>query len=246
MLLKPLSQPWGRTCPHAGFPDRPWRKSRKTSSSRKPLSRRLIVEAGLRILDAEGMDALSMRRVAQELGTGPASFYAHMANKDELLELVYDQILGEIRIPEPDPEHWRERLRELALESFRVLTAHADIAKVALANIPTTPNALRTAERMLAIMLVGGLPPRIAAWGADLLCLHISADASKRSTHPARHSDAGEKFGQVRDFYTNLPPDRFPLLSGYVEVMGNGACRQRFGFGLDLILDGLAKYVQRP
>ncbi|MEV4162154.1 TetR/AcrR family transcriptional regulator C-terminal domain-containing protein [Nonomuraea dietziae] len=229
-----------------GFPDRPWRKSRKTSSPRQPLSRELIVEAGLRILDAEGLDALSMRRVAQKLGTGPASLYAHMANKDELLELVYDRILGEIRIPEPDPEHWRARLRELALESFRVLTAHADIAKVALTNIPTTPNALRTGEGMLAIMLVGGLPPRIAAWGADRLSLYISADACECSPHRASQREAGEMFGQIRDFYTNLPPDRFPLLSGHVDVMMNGGGHQRFEFGLDLILDGLAKYVQRP
>ena len=141
------------------MPVPPWRKARKVSAPRTVLSRDLIVATSLRILDAEGLDALSMRRVAQELGTGPASLYAHVENKEELLDLIYDEVMAEIRVPEPEPERWLEQLREMALDAFRVLRAHADIAKIGLANIPTGPNGLRVAEAQMAIMLAGGVPP---------------------------------------------------------------------------------------
>ena len=72
------------------------------------------MEAALRVLDREGMDALSMRKVGEELGTGAASLYWHVRNKDELLQLVYESVVAELALPPPDPSTWKEQLRDLA------------------------------------------------------------------------------------------------------------------------------------
>ncbi|MBG0831001.1 TetR/AcrR family transcriptional regulator C-terminal domain-containing protein [Planomonospora sp. ID67723] len=233
------------------IPSPPWRKARRPSAPRTVLSRDLIVSTGLRILDAEGLDALSMRRVAQELGTGPASLYAHVANKEELLDLVYDQVLGEIQVPEPEPGRWLEQLRELVLDATRVFGAHADIARVGLANIPTTPNALRIAEGQLAIMIAGGVPPKTASLMVDRLGLYVCADAFESSLYMNRQRTSGkdvesfleETFGQIGAFYRALPADRFPTLVAHVDDLVAADDRERFEFGLDLMLRGLASYA---
>ena len=66
------------------------------------------------MLDAEGLDAVSMRRLAEELDTGPASLYWHVGSKDGLLDLVLDAIIGEQHVPDPEPERWQEQLKEVA------------------------------------------------------------------------------------------------------------------------------------
>ena len=114
------------------LPPPPWRTTaKKQPRARVAISQDLIVETAIRVLDAEGLDAVSMRRVAQELETGAASLYAHVANKKELLDLVFDRIVGEIELPAPGPaETWREQIRELGVTMHATLSAHADVARV--------------------------------------------------------------------------------------------------------------------
>ncbi|MFC7649892.1 TetR/AcrR family transcriptional regulator [Streptosporangium lutulentum] len=217
------------------------------SAPRAVLSRDLIVATGLRILDAEGLDALSMRRVAQELGTGPASLYAHVENKKELLDLIYDEVMAEIRVPEPEPGRWLEQLREMALDAFRVLSAHADIAKIGLADIPTGPNVLRIAEAQMAIMLAGGVPPSSRLM-VDRLGLYVCSDAYEGSLHLSGQRGGGGKelesfmeelFGQIEGF-PEACPRRFPRLVARVDNLADVNGVERFEFGLDLILRGMA------
>src|SRR6476646_5318806 len=100
----------------AAIPAPPWQRlpDRQTRRRRDPISREAIVQAAVRLLDTEGLDAFSMRRVADELGTGAASLYWHVGSKDGLLDLVMDQVIGEQRVPEPEPERWPEQITELA------------------------------------------------------------------------------------------------------------------------------------
>lgn len=212
------------------------------------------MEAGLSVLDAEGLEALSMRKVAQVLGTGAASLYAHVANKDELIELIYERVISEVPVPEPDPARWREQLRELALDCARVLMAHADIAAAGLANVPTGPGTLRLSEGMLAIMLAGGLPVRIASLGMDRLLLYISGATYESSLFLAQQRASGKDvpefardfFGQIRDYYASLPPDRFPILTAHAAELIAGDGQARYEFGLDLIIEGLARHAPHP
>ena len=104
------------------------------------------------IVDAGGLDALSMRSVAQALGTGPASLYAHIADKDELLTLLIERVAGELELPEPDPEHWQEQLKAMVRATHYGLLAHRDLARAGLANIPLGEGALRFSDRMIEVM----------------------------------------------------------------------------------------------
>ncbi|MEV4170870.1 TetR/AcrR family transcriptional regulator [Nonomuraea sp. NPDC049709] len=229
-------------------PAPPWRKARRTAQPKRQLSQDLIIETGLRILDAEGLDALSMRRVAQELDTGPASLYAHVAGKDELLELVYDRVLGEIRLPERDAARWKEQLRTYAMEVHRVLAAHADVARAALANIPSGENSVRAGEFLFGLLIEAGMPPSEASLAMDRLSLYIVGDAYEGSLHYARMRAAGlqskqeyfEAFvGQIAGYYRALPSDRFPHVSKYVDDLIAGDGEDRFRYGLELLLDGI-------
>ena len=149
--------PWQR------LPDRPGRRRRE------PISREAIVTAAIRLLDREGLAALSMRRLAEELGTGAASLYWHVGSKDGLLDLVFDELIGEEQVPEADPSRWQEQLKDIARAQRRVSLRHPYLVRISIGRIPMGPNALRFSERVIAILRAGGLPPRLAVQGYLLL-----------------------------------------------------------------------------
>jgi AcrR family transcriptional regulator len=230
----------------APIPVPPWRTPPKPAPTRQPLSQELIVDTALRILDSEGLDAVTMRRVAQELDTGPASLYAHVANKEELQHLMLDRVAGEIEVPEPDPERWQEQVKEYARACQKVWTAHADIARISLGTVPTGPNSMRAAEGMLAILKAGGVPDQVAAWTLDRMGLYIDGDAYEAGVYIAREKtgfDAEAYFGQVREYFESLPKDRFPLITSMVDSLMAGDGDERFEFGIDLFVRGLASYA---
>jgi AcrR family transcriptional regulator len=228
-----------------------WKRSRRPAPPRPQLSREVIVDVAMRLLDADGLDGVSMRRVAEELGTGPASLYAHVANKEELLELLLERVIGEVVVPAPDPSRWQAQLLEVGQETHRVYAAHRDIAAVGLATIPTDPNALRIAEGLFAIMLAGGVPPKVAGWALDRLALYIAADAYEDSLLANKMAASGKPFEEfieewvsgIRDFYLSLPADRFPTITAHVSELMGGDGSERFDFGLDMMIRSLATYV---
>jgi AcrR family transcriptional regulator len=240
------------------LPPRPWQTpargqpTRGQASRSQPLSRDAIVDAAMRILDQDGIDAVSMRRIAQDLDTGPSSLYAHVANKDELLELIIERISATIAIPAPDPQRWKAQLKQLAMDLYAALTAHADISRAALGNIPTGPQALRFSDGMLAIILAGGVPPQIAAWAIDRIFLYVNADAFEGTLYGAKQVPEGQTpeehmhqfVGQLREYFAALPADRFPNISAHAKVLTTGDGQQRFEFGLDMLIDGLDRYIE--
>jgi AcrR family transcriptional regulator len=235
------------------LPPPPWRRStpKRPRAVRAPLSQDQIVDAGLRIVAAEGIDAVSMRRIASVFGTGPSSLYAHVANKDELLLLMFDRICGDMEVPAPEPGRWQEQIKEIARAGHAVMVRHNDIARAALATVPSGPNALRVSEGMFAILLAGGVPPQVAAWALDRLFLYMVADAYETSLHTQAVGDrsAQEYFAtfttQFTDYLENLPAERFPNLRAHARFMTSGEQDDRFEFGLDLLIDGVARYAAK-
>ncbi len=90
-----------------------------------------------------------MRAVAERLGTGPASLYAHVSGKDELLSLIIDKLAGDIALPVPGAAPWQEQLKDAIRAMRRMLGDHRDLARASLGNIPTGPNALRLINAVL-------------------------------------------------------------------------------------------------
>jgi AcrR family transcriptional regulator len=221
--------------------------------AKAPLSREQIVQAALRIVKVEGIDGVSMRRIAAEFGTGPSSLYAHVTNKDELLALMFDEICGLMTVPALEPERWKEQILEMARTGHRVLLEHYDLARAALATIPTGPNALRVSEAMLGLMMAGGVPPRVAAWAMDRIFLYITADAYETSIWRGEMTVAGsnredfvaELGADLVNYFEQLPEDEFPHLRKHAKDMVGGGTDERFELGLSMLVDGLDKYVTK-
>src|SRR3954447_1512882 len=143
--------------------------SRRARAAKAPLSRAVIVEAGLAILDAEGMDALTMRRVGQELDTGAASLYVYVKNRDALLKAMLDEALTHVEIPARSEGGWRERLALLIERTTAEMARHPRLALVAFGDIPTSRPFLVIADAMIGMLREGGLDDPAIAWADDLI-----------------------------------------------------------------------------
>jgi AcrR family transcriptional regulator len=224
------------------IPAPPWQRPAKSKPVRRQLSRDAVVDAALRVLDSEGLDAVTMRRVAQELETGPASLYVHVTNKDELHHLLLDRIAGEIPLQEPDPARWQEQVKQLLRDSVQVFSAHPGVAQLAMSGLPSVPNSLRVMENMLTLLRAGGLDDQVVAWAGDLLGMFVPATALEESFFQAAGHTAKSmaKFvQQYGDYLRSLPADQFPTTLSLVDQMVAGGGHERFDFKLDVLLAGL-------
>ncbi len=201
-----------------------------------------IVAAAIEVLDEAGIAGLSMRLVAQRLGTGPASLYAHVSGKDELLELVFAELVGQVALPAPDPRIWREQLHRMMSDLRNVLLSHRDVALAGLGRVPTSPKVLIAAEVVVAVMRAGGLSDRVIALGLDQLILYVSAAAFEDGLmeHSGMRAEEIERYyADVHAFYARLPTERFPVLASIAPEMTGPDGDQRFEFGLGAMIAGL-------
>ena len=223
-------------------------RRQKQPARRTALSLEAIVGAAIAVLDESGVAGLSMRRVAQRLNTGAASLYAYVSGKDELLELVFDELVGEVALPEPDPARWREQLYELLLEFHGVFLAHRDAALAGLGRIPTSPKTLRAAETMVAIMRAGGLSDRVIALGLDQLILYVSASAFEQGLYEHGEmtpEDVAQYFEEIHAYYSSLPAQQYPVLASIADDMTGFDGDDRLRFGIDALIAGLEAVDQR-
>jgi AcrR family transcriptional regulator len=234
----------------AALPPPPRRVSRrpKATPRRSGLSVESIVAAAIEVLDESGVAGLSMRRVAERLGTGAASLYAYVSGREELLALVFDELIGRVALPEPDPKRWREQVHQALGDLLEILTAHRDAALAGLGRIPTSPKALLGADTLAAVLRAGGLSDRTVALGLDQLLLYVCACAFERGLF--EHSgmsqeEIDEYFAEVNRFYAALPAARFPVLASIGDEMAAYDGEERFRFGLDVLLAGLEAVDRR-
>ena len=236
-----------------GAPTPPWERAPRKAKApaRTPLRQEAIVDAALRILESEGYDALSMRRVAADLGTGAASLYAHVANKDELLKLAIDRVFAHTEIPEPDPENWVEQLREAMRQTRRVLQAHPGLARAMLGRVPMGPSGIRLVEGFLGLLRAGGLPDKVSAWAGDVVSLYVVASVFEDDVRYSVHGETSQEdveawAEEMKAYIKSLPVAVFPNLVALAEPMfESGGPDGRFEFGLDLMLRGLASHSLR-
>lgn len=222
----------------------PWATpARSRTGRREPLGREAIVDAALAILDRDGIDGVSMRRVAEELGTGPATLYWHVRNKDELLDLILERVIGEVEPPEPDPSRWKEQLREMAHAMRGVMNSHRDLARVSLGRWPLGPNALRWLEWILSVTRGAGLPDRDAGRAGFLFPLYVIGFVLDQDASGPLPLPEGVTLEQmldgVRDYFQSLEP-HFPNIAAVAGETVAGDADERFEYGLDVLLAGLA------
>lgn len=229
------------------LPPPPYRTDEKP---RRALGREAIAREALRIIDAEGIDAVSMRKVAAAFDTGPASLYAHVRNKEALLRLAFDLALEELEPVPTDAADWQAVMLRWSLGVHEMLQRHNDLAKLTFAHIPSGEAMLESTERVLGLMIGAGVPPQVAAWSLDVLSLYVGADAYEGWLFGQRfggedQAEAEAFFGGIKDYFASLPADRFPHIVGNVNALMEGGGEERFRFGLDIFIAGIASTVQR-
>jgi AcrR family transcriptional regulator len=219
-------------------------RSRRDRPAKAALSRAAIVEAGLEILRTEGFDALSMRRVAQALDTGPASLYVYVANRDELHALLFDAAIGTVEVEATEPARWREQLHGLITRLTTMMSEEfPGIAIMGMATIPTGENALRVTESIMSLLRAGGAGDQAIAYAADLIAMYATAIAYEQSLYKTLYADdpgrEEREVDRILGQFQQLPADRFPTMASVSHLMVRGDGHERFLLGLDVIINGL-------
>jgi AcrR family transcriptional regulator len=215
-------------------------RSTRDRPAKAPLSAEAVVDAALAIAKKEGLAAVTMRRVAAELDTGPASLYVYVSNRDELTRAMLDRVAGAIPLVKPDKRRWRKQLYDL-LDAFRVaLEEHPGLATV-LPGVPVVTDAsLGSIENLLGLLVAGGIAPQDAAWACDILMLIVTATASEADIRrDAGHAIDDDFVEEMRSAFAAVPAERYPNLAAHASELVAGDGDDRFRFSIETFLDGL-------
>jgi AcrR family transcriptional regulator len=226
----------------------PRSRSTRDRPAKSPLSEAAILDVALRIVREEGLDAVTMRRLATELDTGPASLYVYYSGRDALLNAMLDRVAGKVPLEEPDPARWREQVHRLMEGMLKAMEAHPGIATVAVANPPTGEQTIEGAENLLGLLRAGGVRDQDAAWACDILPLIVTSLAVETAVYQQRGEDGlaeEEMVQRLTEAFSSLDPARFPNLTALAPVMTTGGGDERFHFAIDAFLDGLVARAAR-
>jgi len=223
-------------------------RSTRDRPAKAPLSQDAVVDAALAILRSEGLEAVTMRRVAASLDTGAASLYVYVASREGLLQAMLDRVIATVELETPDPSRWRAHMHSLLERMHQALVAHPGIAAITLADSPTTETILRLTENLLGILLAGGLDPQDAAWASDIFVSLVTAAAREDDVRRPRGRDEGRQkhIDKLYKTFAGLPPERFPLLATHAAQMVAGDGDERFRFAIDVVLNGVVARAIQP
>ena len=218
------------------------------------LSREEIVEAAIAVADAEGPDAISMRRIAREVGAGVMSLYWYVASKEELLDLMLDAIEAEIEVPEPSGD-WRADLGSFAHRTRAALRQHRWAVEFIGTRPPSGPNDVRNLERLLSLLDGIGVDDYQVIMGIFMTVATFVIGAVIREAQEVRFQAEQERVEasmtaeeiqaeheRFRSWFENS--DRYPhiarLMEAGIDPDDPNTREERFQFSLDCVLDGIA------
>ena len=228
----------------APLPEPPWRSApRRRSVPRPQLSREVVITAALQVVEAEGGQALTMRRVADQVGVSASSLYGYVANKEELVQLVLDRIIREIDVPQAGGD-WQEMLKDFGRAMLGVFRRHPGVAGLTLGRVPWGPSMVAIGELVLAELRGAGIPDQVAAYAGDLAGLYVGSFAYELEVAAATGPD--DDRAQVTTWLESLPPDRFPHTVALVTELLAGSPEDRFEWGMDVIVRGIASFLDKP
>jgi TetR/AcrR family transcriptional regulator, tetracycline repressor protein len=233
------------TPPGAAAPEPPWRTTpRRRSVPRPALNREVVVAAALKVLEAGGGEALTMRRVADQIGVSASSLYGYVANKEELVQLVLDRIFEDVEIPSAS-RGWQEMIKDFSREMLAVYRRHPGVAALTLGRVAVTPSMLASGERILSELRRAGMPDQVTAFASDLGSLYVGAYAYEQDVTPLAGGEQ-DFLAQFTAWLKSLPAQRFPTMVALADRLTAGSADDRFEWGLDVIVRGLASYLDVP
>ena len=208
---------------------------------RHQLTRERVVAEALAVIAHDGVQALTMRRLAARLGVVPGALYRHVRNKQLLQDLVLDNVLAEVDFQLDASLGWTGQLKELAHRLRQVLEAHPGVAGILKHRDPLGPHSLALAEAFLEPLRAAGFADREAGLAFFLLVdytIGFAVSGIPTSANEQRVRDPATRT-QLHQFFRSLPPDRFPALVALGEHVWLDNRDERFTAGLDVLVDGL-------
>lgn len=220
--------------------------SRRERPAKPALTRDGIVDTAVALMRAEGLPRVTMRRLARELDTGPASLYVYVRDTAELHAAVLDELLGAVDLaPARATGDWRERLVEVLTSYTTVLFENPGLARSALVARPSGPRYLELLEALLALLAEGGVPDDQASWGVDALLLYATATAAEQAGRD-RAPRAEEEHGELAEALRSASPRTHPRLAALGSTaLLSGTGPERLAWGFRVLIDGTLR-TPRP
>ena len=218
--------------------------SRRERPAKPALTRAGIVAAAVRVMQAEGLDRVTMRRLAQELDTGPASLYVYVRNTAGLHAAMLEDLLGQVDLtPVTAAGDWQDRLITVLWSYTSILFTYPGLAQSVLVTRPSGPAYLSLADGILALLSAGGVTPDRAAWAVDMLLHFATSTAAEQS---ARHQaiDAGDEEEALAAVLREAPADSYPHVAAVgAEELLSGSGPDRLTWGFRVLISG---FLQTP
>ena len=213
-------------------------RSRRERPSKPALSRDGILDAALGVPEREGIEKLTMRRLATELDTGPASLYVYVSSTTELHAMLIDRLLARLDLRWSGRGDWHRRLRTLLVSYSDLLMQHPGLARSALVTWPQGPHYLDLLELVLRLLVAGGVPLPRAAWAVDTLLQSATAMAAEYGTRGERPAE--QSLDELTAALAGAGAGRHPLLAGLgAEGLTSGDPLERRRWALDALIHGV-------
>lgn len=217
------------------------RRAEAMVERREPLSRERVLSTAMALADREGIDALSMRNLARELGVEAMSLYHYIEGKDDLLSAIGDKVKGEIELPASRPSEWKAAVRRMAVSYHAALGRHSWYHGLKPLPIRVGPATLNYMEWVLGTLRRGGFSPRMTHHAYHILDSHV-VGSSQWEAGIVKALPKGKLTDIAKSVLERIPIDKFPYMHEHTQQHIGGATKgdkSPFELGLDLILDGL-------
>jgi AcrR family transcriptional regulator len=230
---------------HSASPGTPqWWLSRSDKNAkaagpgRPSISFDKIIATAQQTIDEVGVEAFTLRMLAERLESGTATLYRHAASKAEIFAYVVDRFLGSVPLGNADLSKltWQQGISGVALVLYRLLRAHPNMVPLLVSQVPIGPNALKNRERALQVLLNNGFSPSLAARAYTTVAHYVIGFAIQQKGAGVPGS---VESGELARFYRTLDQTSFPATFKLAEHLPGTSVDDEFLFGLQLIVDGL-------
>ena len=205
--------------------------------SHTPLSRERILRAAIDLADKDGLESLTMRKLAQEMGVKAMSLYNYVTNKDDILDSMVDIVVSEIEPPKIDGD-WRDAMRRQAISAHEILLDHPWAAMALMSRINVGAAMLKYLDMTLGCLCEAGFSLEMADHARNVIDSHIYGFTLQELNFPINQSDYSE---MAAEGLSIIPADKYPYLNKLTHHVIEGSYDgiHDFEFGLELILNGL-------
>lgn len=217
------------------------RRTGRPKAGEGTLTRERILESALKLVDREGMEALSMRRLAAELGVDPMALYYHVPNKGALISGLVERVFSEMPPPISGEEDWRERIRHFAHAYRNLARGHPSLVRY-LVSSSASAATLKAGEPLYAALEAGGFSARTVVLAADVVVDYVNGFALAEVSGPL--GSPGDRKGLL-DLLDEQSEENVPVMRRVFGALANEELSTNFEFGLQVILDGLQAYSGR-